>query len=76
MSMLTNWGYTLTEIDRLPDMMDIADYETYTGRDDDMERVKVEASAACASIRNFVGWHLYPSAACRFETIASDRRII
>lgn len=76
MSMLTNWGYTLTEIDRLPDMMDIAEYETYTGRDDDIERVTVEASAACASIRNFVGWHLYPSAACRFETIASDRRII
>jgi hypothetical protein len=76
MSMLTNWGYTLTEIDRLPDMMDIADYETYTGRDDDMERVTVEASAACASIRNFVGWHLYPSAACRFESIASDRRVI
>ena len=76
MSMLTNWGYTLTEIDRLPDMMDIADYETYTGRDDDMERVTVEASAACASIRNFVGWHLYPSAVCRFETIASDRRVI
>ena len=76
MSMLTNWGYTLTEIDRLPDMMDIADYETYTGRDDDMERVTVEASAACASIRNFVGWHLYPSAACRFESIASDPRVI
>ena len=76
MSMLTNWGYTLTEIDRLPGMMDIADYETYTGRDDDMERVTVEASAACASIRNFVGWHLYPSAACRFESIASDRRVI
>lgn len=76
MSMLTNWGYTLTEIDRLPEMMDIADYETYTGRDDDMERVTVEASAACASIRNFVGWHLYPSAACRFESIASDRRVI
>ena len=57
-------------------MMDIADYETYTGRDDDMERVTVEASAACASIRNFVGWHLYPSAACRFESIASDCRVI
>ena len=76
MSIVTNWGYTLVDDDSLFDMMDYAEYCTYSDRSDSAERVEAEISAACASIRNYVGWHLYPSAACRFETIASDRRII
>jgi len=76
MSIVTNWGYMLSEIDSLPGMMELEEYETYTGRNDNAERVDVEISAACASIRNYVGWHLYPSEACRMETIASDRRVI
>lgn len=76
MSILTNWGYTLTEIESMPGMMELDEYGTYTGRNDNAERVEVEISAACASIRNFVGWHLYPSATCRFEVLASDRRVI
>lgn len=76
MSMLTNWGYTLTELNLVPNMMEYEEYGTYTGRSDNAERVEAEISAACASIRNYVGWHLYPSEACRMETIASDRRVI
>lgn len=76
MSIVTNWGYTLTEIDSLPGMMELEEYKIYTGRNDNAERVEVEISAACASIRNYVGWHLYPSAACRLEMLASDRRVI
>jgi hypothetical protein len=76
MSILTNWGYTLVDDDSLFDMMDYAEYCTYSGRSDSAERVEAEISAACASIRNYVGWHLYPSAACRLEMLASDRRVI
>lgn len=76
MSVLTNWGYTLTELSVIPNMMECEEYSAYTGRSDNVERVEAEISAACASIRNFVGWHLYPSAECRMETIASDRRVI
>lgn len=76
MSILTNWGYTLVDDDSLFDMMDYAEYCTYSGRSDNMERAEAEISAACASIRNYVGWHLYPSASCRFEALASDRRVI
>ena len=76
MSILTNWGYTLVDDDSLFDMMDYAEYCTYSGRSDSAERVEAEISAACASIRNYVGWHLYPSASCRFEALASDRRVI
>jgi hypothetical protein len=76
MSILTNWGYALVDDDSLFDMMDYAEYCTYSGRSDSAERVEAEISAACASIRNYVGWHLYPSASCRFEALASDRRVI
>jgi len=76
MSILTNWGYALVDDDSLFDMMDYAEYCTYSGRSDSAERVEAEISAACASIRNYVGWHLYPSAACRLEMLASDRRVI
>ena len=76
MSILTNWGYALTEVNTVPDMMSVEDYETFSGRNDNAERVGVEISAACASIRNYAGWHLYPSEACRAEMLASDRRVI
>ena len=76
MSMLTNWGYSIMEADTIPNMMDYDEYATFTGREDNPYRVEAELSAACASIRNYVGWHLYPSEACRMETIASDRRVI
>ena len=52
MSVLTNWGYILTELDLVPDMMEYEEYGTYTGRSDNAERVDAEISAACASIRN------------------------
>lgn len=77
MSLLTNWGYTLPELNTLPAMLTAQEYATYTGRNSDgNDRVTAEIAAACAGIRNYVGWHLAPSAACRFETILIDRRIM
>ncbi|MBR2189313.1 MAG: hypothetical protein IJ860_07910 [Eubacterium sp.] len=75
MSLLTTWGYSLTDIDTLPDMMDADGFRTMTGRSDDEDRVNAEISAACAAIRNYVGWHLAPAEDCDFRTIASDRRV-
>lgn len=75
MSILTNWGYELTGINTLPDLMTWEEYVTYTGRRDNRERVEKEISAACAAIRNFVGWHLGPSEACEMEAAFLDRRI-
>lgn len=76
MSTLTNWGYTLPDADAIPEMMTAAEYRTLSGRSDPDERVNAEIAAADAAIRNFVGWHLAPAMTCRFETIASDRRIV
>lgn len=75
MSLLTTWGYSLADVNSVPDMMDSDEYETMTGRNDNVDRVDAEISAACAAIRNYVGWHLSPALACEFRTIGSDRRI-
>lgn len=76
MNTLTNWGYMLVDTDGLLDMLDVSEYQLYSGRNDDVKRVEAEISAACASIRNYVGWHLYPLRSCKLEVIASDRRVI
>ena len=77
MSLLTTWGYTLTALDALPELMTLGDYETFTGKSSsgDSERVEAEISAASAAIRNYVGWHLGPSAACQMVTFMADRRV-
>ena len=77
MSPLTNWGYTLTEIEALPDMLTASEYNTmtngkYAGYGDQIE---AEIRAAGMAIRNFVGWHLTPSAACELKTTFFDRRV-
>lgn len=76
MSMLTNWGYSLPDADAIPEMMTATEYRTLSGRSDPDDRVNAEIAAADAAIRNFVGWHLAPAMTCRFEMVASDRRIV
>lgn len=75
MSLLTNWGYTLTDVSTLDNMMTAAEYTTLTGRSDSESRVEAEIAAASAAVRNYVGWHLYPSYSCTLATIMSDRRV-
>lgn len=77
MSLLTTWGYTITDMDSLENMLDVDDFSTltggkYRGKDDQIE---AEIGAACQAIRNYVGWHLYPSAICNMKTTFYDRRI-
>lgn len=76
MSLLTNWGYSLTNMDALPDLLTVDEYETISNRREDAERVFLEIAAAGAAIRNYVGWHLGPSAACRVSTTFLDRRVV
>lgn len=77
MSLLTNWGYTLTAADELPDVITLDEFNTYTGGRyaAESDRITAEISAASAGIRAFCGWHLYPSMACELKTILSKLRI-
>lgn len=73
--MITTWGYSLPELNALPDMLTPIQYDVLTGRHDDSERVTAEIAAACGAIRNYVGWHLGPEESCMLNSTISDRRI-
>lgn len=74
--MITIWGYELINMNSIPDMLTVQEFNEFTGSQyTDEDRISVEISAACAAIRNFVGWHLAPSASCRMSTIMQDRRV-
>ena len=73
--MRTTWGYTI-EGEHLAPLLDIDRFNVMTGGQyKDAERVMAEIHAAGASIRNFVGWHLYPSEVCTLDVTATDRRV-
>lgn len=74
--MLTQWDYTLTDIDSLPDMLTVEDFNTMTANKYALdERTMSNIKAAGAAIRNYCGWHVYPSEACEFSTTAFNGRV-
>lgn len=78
MSLLTTWGYTLTGVDSLENLMNVEEFNVFTDGKYSRNIAKIEAeiSAACASIRNFVGWHLGPSLECELSTTLLDQRAV
>lgn len=68
MSLLTNWGYMLTDLEALPDMLTENEFAVFSANKYTGDvRIPAEIRAACAAIRNYVGWHLYPSSSCKLE---------
>ncbi len=77
MSLMTNWGYELTEAEQLTDMLTVEEFNTFTAnRYAGDVRTEGNIKAACMAIRNYVGWHLYPSAACKLSVLMNDRRVV
>lgn len=74
--MRTLWGYELVDIDTLPDLLSDEDFNFFTARKyvGDI-RVAKELEAASAAIRNYCGWHVYPSLPCRITMTMQDRRV-
>lgn len=71
----TLWGYEV-EADTLPDLLDIADFNLYTARRYQGDvRIPKELESASTAIRNYVGWHLYPSLTCSLKMTMLDRRV-
>lgn len=76
MSLLTNWGYLLTESYSLPNMLTTVEYEDFTaGRYASDARIEPNIDAASAAIRNYCGWHVYPSLACELNGYAYSGRV-
>lgn len=68
MSLMTNWGYSIADISYLPGMLSSDDFETLTARKYAGDvRIPSMISAAQAAIRNYCGWHVFPSLSCIFE---------
>ena len=76
MSLRTLWGYELTNADSMPDLIDAETFNEYSaGRFSGDVRITPELESASTAIRNYVGWHLYPSEACRLTMTLQDRRV-
>lgn len=76
MSLRTLWGYELTNADSMPELLDDESFNEYSAnrfRGD--VRIQKELESASMAIRNYVGWHLYPSEACALTMTMQDGRI-
>ena len=61
----TTWGYTITDEDDLPPMLTVEQFNTFTANKYAGDaRIESNIDAACAAIRNWCGWHVYPVQAC------------
>jgi hypothetical protein len=68
MSLLTQWGYTITDADAMAAMLSDADFNVITANKYAGDtRITPELASACMAVRNYVGWHLYPAQACSFS---------
>ena len=76
MSLLTTWGYTLKNADSLIDMITSAEFDELTAdkyRGD--QRTAPNIRAASTAVRNYCGWHVYPSLECELSTTLYSGRI-
>lgn len=66
MSYVTTWGYDLTEMNDLPDLLTMEEFNDFTaGKYASDGRVAGNISAASSAVREYCGWHVYPPAACK-----------
>lgn len=66
--LLTSWGYSIENTETLPDLITVADFNELTGNKFAGDaRVSSLLASAQLTVRNFCGWHLYPSLPCKFE---------
>jgi hypothetical protein len=76
MSILTTWGYSLTDVDEIPGMMTLSEFNSMTAEKYLADsRVEPDIKAASSAIREFCGWHVYPSQACELNTTFFDKRV-
>lgn len=74
MSLLTNWDYTIcdpdseTVITSMDPMLTADEFDDLTaGKYGTDERIQPNINAASSAIRNYCGWHVYPSYPCEFN---------
>ena len=76
MSVMTTWGYNLTDVDEIPSMLTLSEYDAFTADKYFTDsRAEPDIRAAESAIRNYCGWHVYPSLACELNTTFFDKGV-
>lgn len=74
--MMTTWGYELIDTETIPEMLTLEEFNEITANKYIMDsRAEPNMRAAASAIRNYCGWHVYPSIACEFSTTLFDKAV-
>ena len=66
----------MTDVDEVPGMMTLSEFNSVTAEKYLADsRVEPDIKAATAAIRNYCGWHVYPSQACELNTTLYDKAV-
>lgn len=69
----TNWNYTLTTETSLDSLVSEFIFNTMTANKyEGDQRIGQMIEAASAAVRNYCGWHLYPSLDCEYQGDSED----
>lgn len=76
MSILTPWGYTLTQVNDLPTILSATEFNTMTaGKYTGDVRISSMLAAAESSIREFCGWHIANNQPCQITLLGRDKAV-
>ena len=73
---LTTWNYTLTDVDVMPTLLTVAEFNSMTaGRYTGDERIPSMLAAAESAIREFCGWHVADNQPCEAIFLGRDKAV-
>ena len=68
MNLTTPWGYTVDDDDAVKALLSMNDFNELTaGKYSGDVRIAETINAASTAIRNYCGWHIFPSSDCSFS---------
>lgn len=75
MSLMTSWGYTLTQANSLSDFLTTAEFNAFTnGKFTGDTRIAPNIASATRAIQNYCSWHIYPNLECEMVYNMRDLR--
>jgi len=78
MNLQTPWGYTITDTVAMEPMLTETEFNVLTANKYAGDtRIAPNIDAACAAIRNWCGWHVYPAQSCQLteRLLAGNGRV-
>lgn len=73
MSLITPWGYTISDSDSLDSILTVDEFNALTAdKYASDERVESNLAAVSMAIRNYCGWHVFPQCECVYTATLWD----